>query len=263
MSKPSILNKTYGWKPDLPDNRDHYFTAVVPPANLPTFVDLTSSFPTVYNQQSLGSCTANAIAGAIEFDQIKQKLPVFIPSRLFIYYNERALEGTVSEDAGAMIRDGVKTINTNGVCPETEWPYAVTKFATKPPTNCFTDALKHKAVSYQRVNQDLTSMRSCLASGYGFVVGFTVYESFESDAVAASGVVPMPTAQESVLGGHAVVAVGYNDGPNTVNGVPSRTFVCRNSWGPSWGKKGYFYMPYEYLTNSDLSDDFWKITVMS
>ena len=102
----STINKNYGWRPDLPDHRDHRFSLPTVPASLPNFVDLRGGFPTVYNQQALGSCTANAIASVLEFDQIKQKLPIWIPSRLFIYYNERSLEGTISSDAGATLRDG-------------------------------------------------------------------------------------------------------------------------------------------------------------
>lgn len=232
------------------------------PASLPASADLRGAYPTVYNQQQLGSCTANSIAAVVEADFIKQKLPIWIPSRLFIYYNERVMEGTVSQDAGAEIRDGIKSINAQGVCPETEWPYNVNKFATKPTAQCYADALKYRSLSYQSVGQDLTSLKSCLAGGYGISFGFTVYESFESDQVAATGVVPMPTMLESVLGGHAVVCVGYNDTKTTLNGCPPGYFIVRNSWGPYWGKKGYCFMPYAYLTNVNLSSDFWKISVM-
>jgi len=263
----SILNKNYGWRPSLPDIRDHKFSFSATPASLPTFQDLRPQFPTVYNQQQLGSCTANALAAAVEFDLIKQKLPIFIPSRLFIYYNERSLEGTIATDSGATLTDGAKAINKWGAPPETLWAYNVNKFATKPPASVFAAGLKTKSVLYQSITQDITDMKACIASGYGFVFGFTVYESFESNAVASTGIVPMPGANEQVLGGHAVVAVGYNDGPNsvtvTINGVktviPPQYVIVRNSWGPFWGLNGYFLMPYNYITNSNLADDFWKI----
>jgi C1A family cysteine protease len=257
------VKHTFGWRPSKPDHRDHRFASTVNPSALPSFADLRTSFPTVFNQGDLGSCTANAIAGAIEFDQIKQRIPIWIPSRLFIYYNERLMEGTVNSDAGAEIRDGVKSVNKYGVPPEADWPYDIKKFAVKPSAKAYSDALKTKAVSYQAINQDVNSMKSCIAGGYGFVFGFTVYESFESDAVANTGIMPMPGTIESQIGGHAVVAVGYNDGPNTVNGVPPRFMIVRNSWGPNWGVNGYFFMPYEYITNEDLADDFWKITVIT
>jgi C1A family cysteine protease len=260
-------NQKYGWRPDKPDHRDHRFAALMAPAALPTFVDLRPSFPAVFNQLQLGSCTGNAIAGLVEFDLIRQKLlfpeGTYMPSRLFIYYNERVMEGTVSQDAGAEIRDGIKSINSVGVCSEKLWPYDTGKFAVKPPKTAFNEAAKFRSLAYQSVSQDLLSMQSCLAGGYGFAVGFSVYDSFESDAVAATGVVPMPAPSENQLGGHAVDAVGYNAGTSTVNGVPPQTFIIRNSWGPYWGVKGYCFMPFAYLTNQDLSSDFWKISVMS
>jgi C1A family cysteine protease len=267
LSKAKNYNPKYGWRPDKPDFRDFKFTGHISAAALPSFVDLRSKFPAIYNQQQLGSCTANSIAGIVEFDLIRQKLlfagsTSYMPSRLFIYYNERVMEGTVDQDAGAEIRDGIKSINVQGVCAESEWPYNVNAFATKPPTACFTNALKNKSVYYQSINQDLADMQSCLAGGFPFSFGFTVYDSFESDAVAATGIVPMPQATESVLGGHAVAAVGYNSDTSTVNGVPAQTFIVRNSWGPYWGVNGYCFMPFVYLSNQNLSSDFWKITVM-
>ena len=137
--------------------------------------------PPVYDQGQLGSCTGNAIAGAIQFDREKQSLkPDFVPSRLFIYYNERVIEGTVSQDSGAQIRDGIKSVAQQGVPAESDWPYDITKFAQKPPSKAYSDAALDKAVSYKRVVQTLAQLKSCLASGYPFVFGFTVYESFES-----------------------------------------------------------------------------------
>jgi len=251
----SKLGRQYGWKPDLPDQRDHKFGFTIVPAKLPASTDLRPGCPAPFNQQNLGSCTANAIAGAVEFNLIKQRLPIFMPSRLFIYYNERVMEHSVSQDAGAMIRDGIKSVNSQGVCPETMWPYVVNKFAQKPPATCYSTALHSKAVGYQRINQDIASMKACLASGFPFVFGFTVYESFESNATAKTGIMTMPGPNEQVLGGHAVLAVGYNDATQMI--------TVRNSWGPYWGDKGYFYMPYAYITNNNLCDDFWNITLMT
>jgi C1A family cysteine protease len=251
----TIKIKRFGWVADLPDHRDHIYSATMQVLmSLPTTVDLTSQCPTVYDQGQLGSCTANAIAGAIEFDLMKQKKQDFTPSRLFIYYNERAMEGTVNTDSGAQIRDGIKSVGSQGDCPETEWPYDISKFAEKPPQKCFNDALKHKAVQYQRITRTLNQMKGCLGSGYPFVFGFTVYESFESQQVAQSGHVPMPSPVEKPIGGHAVLAVGYDDSQNW--------FIVRNSWGTGWGMKGYFTIPYAYLLDGNLSDDFWSIRVV-
>ena len=259
-NKLSPLGKKYGWKPSLPDHRKRIFAARIAPEKIATFVDMRSGCPACYNQQQLGSCTANAIAGAIEYDQIKLKLPIFMPSRLFIYYNERVEEGTVSSDSGATLSDGIKAVATWGVPPEATWPYNTSKFTEKPPASCYTTALKSKAIQYASVPQELHAMQSCLASGFPFVIGFSVYDSFESAQVAATGIVPMPAASENLLGGHAVLVVGYNATNTTVNGAPPRTFIVRNSWGPFWGAKGYFYMPFEYLLDGNLADDFWQIT---
>ena len=209
----------------------------------------------IANGIAVHNCTANAIAGAIEFDQIKQGQTPFVPSRLFIYYNEREIEGTVDSDSGAMLRDGVKSVATQGVCDETEWPYDISQFAVQPPPQCYQDALACKATLYRRIVQNLSQMKGCLASGYPFVFGFVVYESFESDEVAQTGIVPMPQYGEQILGGHAICAVGYD---NT-----QQTFTFRNSWSASWGDQGYGYMPYTYLTNPQLASDFWTIHSVS
>ena len=248
--------KRYGWVADLPDHRDHIYSAPMQVVtSLPTKVDLSSQCPAVYDQGQLGSCTANAIAGAIEFDLMKEKKKDFMPSRLFIYYNERDIEGTVDSDSGAQIRDGIKSIASQGDCPENEWSYDISKFAQKPPQKCYADALKHKAVQYQRITRTLNQMKGCLASGYPFVFGFTVYDSFESEEVAKTGQLNMPSAGENVVGGHAVLAVGYDDTQNR--------FIVRNSWGSSWAMKGYFTMPYGYLLDQNLSDDLWTVRVVN
>ena len=243
----------YGWKPDLPDQRDIKYTAVRRQelVSLPPNVDLTPGCPPVYDQGQLGSCTANAIAGAFEFVLMKEQAPVFMPSRLFIYFNERSIENSIATDSGAQIRDGMKSIGNLGVCTETDWPYIENEFAQKPFATCYASALNHTAISYQSVAQDLNQMKSCLAEGYPFVMGFTVYESFESATVASTGTLQMPVSGETVVGGHAVLVVGYDD-------AQSR-FIVRNSWGAGWGMAGYYTMPYEYLTDEDLSSDFWTI----
>ena len=240
-----------GWIPDLPDQRDFLYARLRPSGvRLPRAVDLRSSMSPVEDQGQLGSCTANALAGALEFLEIKSGQPLVDLSRLFIYYNERAIEHTVASDSGAMLRDGIKSLVARGVCSEKKWPYVVANFTRKPPAVCYTEAKKYTLRSYHRI-ASLGEMRACLAEGYPFVFGFAVYEGFETPGVARSGVLNMPRPSERQLGGHAVCAVGYDDKEGRL--------LVRNSWGSAWGKKGYFTMPYDYAANRDLSDDFWTV----
>ena len=250
------INRKYGWAPDVPDQRDHLYSAPQPIlAKLPPKKDLRSGCPPVYDQGQLGSCTANAISGAIQFEQKKQGTTVFAPSRLFIYYNERDMEGTINSDAGAQIRDGVKSVATLGVCPEAEWPYDINKFADKPTPKSYADAKKCEAVGYQRLDSsNLNQLKGCIAAGFPFIFGFTVYDAFESQEVAKTGVLNMPGPKEKVQGGHAVLAVGYDDS--------TQRFSVRNSWGKDWGIKGYFTIPYTYLITTSLADDFWTIRIL-
>jgi C1A family cysteine protease len=247
-------SKWYGWLPDLPDHRDLFYSAVAPRmAALPRKVDMRSKCSPVEDQGQLGSCTANALVGALEFLELKDGAKFSDLSRLFVYYNERVIEGTVDQDSGAFIRDGIKSLAKQGVCTEPEWPYKISRFTKKPSRACYPAAKKHRILSYHRITT-VDEMRNCLAEGFSFVFGFTVYDAFESAAVAKSGVLNMPGPKEKMAGGHAVMAVGYDDG--------ARRFIIRNSWGSDWGQKGYFTMPYDYLSpDSNLADDFWTVRI--
>ena len=193
----------FGWVPDLPDARDFMFSAPESVlTKLPTKVNLTSKMPPVYDQGQLGSCTANAIGAAFEFDQVKEGYKDFMPSRLFIYYNERAMEGTIDTDSGAMIRDGMKSVAKVGVCAEDTWAYDISKFTEKPPAKAYTEAKKHQALLYKRVIPMLHQLQGCLAAGYPVVFGFSVYESFMSPDVAKTGEVPLPPRGEQLIGGY-------------------------------------------------------------
>ncbi len=238
----------YGWIPDTPDHRDFLYSAIAPKFKIPTKVDLRIEDSPIENQGRLGSCTANALAGNLQFLEKVSGQNYKDLSRLFIYFNERAIEGTVNFDSGAMIRDGINVLAKYGVCPESSWPYDISRFTRKPTAACYKEGLKRRITSYLRL-QTLPEMLNCLADGFPFVFGFTVYESFETLKVARTGIAPMPKKSERALGGHAVMAVGYDQ--------KQKRFIVRNSWGPEWGQAGYFTIPYAYLESS--ASDFWTI----
>lgn len=250
----------YGWKPGLPDHRDLKYSvtrmAAEAPETLPASVDLRSKLPACWDQGQIGSCTAHGISATLVFDEAFEKETFLMPSRLFIYFNERDMEGTITSDAGGEIRDGIKSVASLGFADENSWPYVEAKFTVKPPQVAYDTAVKHKALTYMSLdNTKLDELKSCLAAGFPFVFGFTVYDGFESDEVAKSGVLNMPGPNEQTQGGHCVCCVGYDDA--------TKRFLVRNSWGPEWGQNGHFTMPYEYMTSSDLADDFWTIRKIS
>jgi len=251
LSLPVARYSGYGWLPDFPDRRDWMYSSLEHPVRrMPVMTDLRSGCSAVEDQGELGSCTANALAGALEFLQKKEGAQIEEKSRLFIYYNERVIGHSVGDDSGAQLRDGIKTLVKQGACRESMWPYNPDKFTVKPPDACYRDALDHRVTRYRRI-VTVREMKSCLAEGFPFVFGFMVFNSFETPRVARSGLIDMPGKREVPLGGHAVMAVGYDE--------RTSRFIVRNSWGKNWGMKGYCTMPYEYLESRDLAGDFWTI----
>jgi C1A family cysteine protease len=246
-------NRRFGWHPSLPDKRNRKFFRA--PVALPAAVDWTQKLPPAYDQQDMGSCIENAVSGAIQFLQGVQKEPLVMPSRLFMYWNVRVMEGTTASDAGGEIKDCIQSVNKQGICPESEWPYEDTRLTFPPTPACYMDASKELLLQYLSIdNTVIDDIKAALVQG-PVVFGFTVYDSFESDAVAATGIVPMPNlATESVQGGHAVLAVGYDD--------DTQLFIVRNSWG-TWGQNGYCRMSYKYLTDPNLASDFWALQRLS
>lgn len=241
-----------GWVPDLPDHRDHKFS-MLEGLPLPSLVDLRGQDSPIEDQGPLGSCTSFAAGAAFRFDLRKQGLQDFVTSHLFEYYNSRP-RNQKGVDSGASIRAAIKAVGTYGICPETEWPYEINRFAAKPPPKSYTDALQDRAISYLRVSQGLTAMKNCLAQGFPVVIGISVYESFESHTVETTGMVPMPGLSEQLLGGHALLVVGYRDS--------DQHFIVRNSWGTGFGDGGYIYLPYAYLGDSNLASDFWTVRLI-
>lgn len=219
------------------------------PVKLPPIVDLRKNpnMPPVYDQGDLGSCTAQALGAAYEI-----VLPgLMCPSALFLYYNERVFINTVNIDSGALIQDGIKSLERHGVCPESEWPYIIEKFAIKPPNECYKSALSYKVLRAYNIRNTLPAMQGSLAAGVPFTVGILIYNSFMSKKTEKTGIVKMPLRTDKKIGGHAVLVVGYDNS--------KQWFIVRNSWGPSWGDAGYFYLPYAYLLNSKLSSNLWTV----
>lgn len=249
---PYIPRPKYHWIPDKPDNRDYKYkvTNIVQPDT----VDLRSYCTPIETQGNLGSCTGQAIAGAIELINKRNNKQNDI-SRLFIYYYERLLEGTVNYDSGAYIRDGIKACYTYGAPLEGYWPYDILKFRTQPSVIARNDALRRKVTLYERISNHLGCL-DALANGYPVTIGFNVYSSFESSTVTRTGMMPFPnTRTERLLGGHAVLLVGYNKS--------TQRYIARNSWGSSWGDRGYFYMPFQVIQTTTMSNDFWIIKTVN
>lgn len=242
----------YSWVRDKPDARDYPYR---PSATIsPSSVDLRPYCSPIENQGPLGSCTSHAVAGAIEYLNKRNNKPTDV-SRLFIYYYERLIEGTVNYDSGAYIRDGIKATSVYGAPLESLWPYTIVKYRVKPSKEAITDGLKRRVTLYERA-ADFNACINALANGFPVSVGFDVYSSFETGEVSKTGMMTYPNvSREKKLGGHAVLLVGYDN--NT------QKFIARNSWGTNWGDKGYFYMPYRIIQDTTMSSDFWVIKSVS
>ena len=247
--------RVYGWR--RPRVRvhlaDHAPLTASQSAALPDAVDLRPLCPEVYDQGALGSCTANALAGAIEFLQLRQQregVPtpeVIRPSRLCLYRDERAIEGTVAEDAGAVIGDGVAVLHDQGWVDETDWPYEPTLFAAAPPLTAMRRAVR--LADFTSLPHDVDVIRSKLAQGFPVVFGVQVYQQIE-DTTDGTITLPGPNAGASI-GGHAMELVGYDHA--------ARVFRVRNSWGTSWGQSGYGTIPYDYVGSFALCDEVYSL----
>jgi C1A family cysteine protease len=241
-----------GRKPDLSDIRDVRFSAPSPRAPLPVYVDLRDGIPPIGDQGNLGSCTAWATLAAYRW-QLRQQGGLaldFDGSELAQYYWTRLIEHTTHEDAGASIRDSIKAVVQHGMAPETDWPYDVSKFAHAPSARARKDAALHQALQYESVPVDLYAIKRAVAAKLPVIIGVSVYSSFESDRVATTGSVPVPSPDESLLGGHAMLICGYIDSMQCA--------IVRNQWG-DFGEHGYLYMPYAYVANPQLGEDYWVI----
>lgn len=244
-----------GWIPDKPDIRDLKYTGksmLGLVGSLPTHIDFRDKMPPIQDQGDLGSCTGWSAAAAVTYNRIIDgQTPMFWPSVLYIYYNTRLLEGTLNYDAGAEIRNAIRATKKYGFCPDTLWPYDQKAFKKKPPLKAYKHASMYQSSYYYRINNaKIDNLRACLSEGFPFVFGFTCYTNL-IEADTNGGIIPMPGPNDSQDGGHAVVCCGYDD--------EKKLFVIHNSWGTEVADKGYYYMPYDYMTNTDLCEDFWTI----
>jgi C1A family cysteine protease len=228
------------------DSRNNKIIVIVKP-KIPVTVDHRKKFTQIYDQGNLGSCTGCALSSLLEYFH-----PSLKASRLFIYYNERKLDNNIPDDAGSTLENGINCLQKYGACQEIDWPYIIKNFAIQPLQKCYSNANKHLVTQVKSIDETLQNMKLFLSNGHPFVVGIRIYDSFISRSVSLTGNVPMPNLKiETLLGGHAVVCVGYID--NT------KQWIMKNSWGSKWGVNGYFYLPYAYLTDHLLAGDMWTI----
>lgn len=253
MVKATDFKRSKKWYGCIRDTRDPRDVEFKPKAlrYSPT-KDLRKDCPPVMDQGNLGSCTANGITGALRYLLIKNRKPDVKLSRLQLYYDERVVESSIMEDAGAEIRDGIKCAAKLGVGNENLWPYDIRRFTEKPPAEVYKDAVQFEALTYRRVAVMTSAVKTSISQGFPVVIGISLFESFESATVERTGVVPMPNInREQMIGGHCMYLVGY--------GQRRGYFTCRNSWHTNWGDKGDCYLPEQMVGSAAFGADYWRI----
>ncbi|MBL8351136.1 MAG: hypothetical protein JNL87_12590 [Burkholderiaceae bacterium] len=272
-----------GWMPDLPSIKD-FDTAsdeVKPhlarlkvtgtkasPAKLATSADLRAWCSPIENQGSLGSCTANAGVGMMEYFQRRAYGKHINGSRLFLYKTTRNLLKWTG-DTGAYLRTTLQSLALFGVPPEDYWPYVVADFEKEPTAFLYSFASNYQAMKYYRLDPSgttraalLAAIKANLAAGLPSIFGFTVYNSYTQASVANKGAIPFPVATDKVVGGHAVMAVGYDDTIKIKHSASATAttgaILIRNSWGTGWGDAGYGWLPYDYVLKGQ-AVDWWSM----
>ena len=248
------INRTYGFKKSKFDPRDYHLRTVRKSIykNLPSSVDLRHLVPEVLNQEQTSSCVAHSFVAADRILRLIEKYNDIKLSRMFVYWNLRFLENDIDQDGGGELRDGAKALATYGAPHEADFPFTMDNLFKQPPQVAYKDAINNITKTYLTVGQTEQEFKQCLAEGYPFVFGTDLYEAFESDEVAKTGIVPMANwNNDKLVGGHAITCVGYDDS--------TRYFTVLNSWGSDWGDHGYCYFPYDYLLNSAHTSDVWTL----
>lgn len=244
-----------GCLPSPKDDRDIRFGLSI--AELKP-IDLSREFPPIRNQGSINSCTAFATTDLFWYIRKLQKLATWEPSQMFTYYGARVLGGFEKEDRGAYIRDALKSANKDGITRSELWEYNRDNLFNRPSESAWKNAENNQALQYQSLNNTKEELLGCLSEGYPFVFGAIIYESFiKSQTEFMVGPVPIPdTSTEKVVGGHALLAVGWYEHPGGSDNV---FVIVRNSWGENVGLEGYHHIPLDFLLNSSLCYDFWTI----
>ncbi len=214
-------------------------------------IDFKISMPPIYDQGNLGSCVSNATGGCVSYMNWRRTGKYFNISRLYNYFTARGMLSAgesipqyIIQDSGLYIQSGCNAIKQYGALAEPLYPYLINKFAYLPPATIFAEAFKHKNITFVAIGKNLDSIKSVLTNKQPFIIGINVYENLFDATTTSTGTIKMPAGE--LLGGHAIVAVGYDD--------TKQVCIIRNSWGVNWGNKGYGTIPYAYLLGPDAYD---------